>query len=122
MLLVRLGRFRFRVPGFLWRRLVAAEARRSGEGLGWFSADHGAVRDFTVTEIANTGRPVTDGQIAAGTGIAEDRVAGILKQLERAKSFLYRSDGASVDWAYPVTAAETPHRIRLDSGERFFAA
>jgi hypothetical protein len=37
-------------------------------------------------------------------------------------TFLYRSDGINVDWAYPAAAAVTPHRVRFDSGETLYAA
>jgi hypothetical protein len=37
-------------------------------------------------------------------------------------TFLYRGDGRNVDWAYPVTVEQTPHRVTFDNGERFFAA
>ncbi len=121
-LVVRLKRFGLRVPGILWRRVVAGEARRSGKSLEWFSADHHRVRDFAVTEIARTGAPLRPRSIAAATGLTDARLGEVLDDLERAKTFLYRSNGAHVDWAYPVTATTTPHLIRLDSGDRFFAA
>jgi hypothetical protein len=121
-LLIRLRRFGVRIPRILWHRLVAAEARRSGKRLEWFAADHHAVRDFAVTEIARTGSPVPPDRIAAATGVADERLPAVLDELERGMTFLYRSGGEAVDWAYPMAAAATGHRIRLDSGERFFAA
>ena len=72
--------------------------------------------------IIRTAEPVRPERFAAGTGVAADLVTGLLADLEKHKTFVFRSDGVNVDWAYPVTATETPHRIRLDSGERFFAA
>lgn len=121
-LLIRLKRFGLRVPRLLWERVIAAEARRSGRNLDWFTPDHHAVRDHAVTEIARSGNPVTVEQLAAATGLEHSRLAKVLDDLERAKTFLFRSSGDGVDWAYPVTAEDTGHRIRLDSGERFFAA
>lgn len=121
-LLIRLKRVGLRVPRLLWERVIAAEARRSGRNLGWFTADHHAVRNFAVTEIAATGAPVPAERFAAATGIDGSPLAKVLYDLERAKTFVFRSKGDDVDWAYPVTAEETGHRIRLDSGERFFAA
>jgi hypothetical protein len=60
--------------------------------------------------------------IATGVELDVDRVRGILDDLETHLTFLYRSDGHNVDWAYPVTAEQTPHRVMCDNGERFFAA
>ena len=121
-LVVRLGRVGMRLPASMWRRVVRAGARRAGKRLESLSSDHRRVRDFTVTEIIGTGRAVAPERIAEGTGIPADRIPGLLEDLERAKVFLFRSDGSSVNWAYPVTAEETPHRIRLETGERCFAS
>lgn len=121
-LLVRLGRIGVRVPDVLWHRILAGEARRSGRGIGWMTPQHHQVRDFAVTEIVRTGKALSPSQIAAGTGLGADRVAGLVAELERGKTFLYRSDGTNVDWAYPATAAATPHRVRFVSGETLYAA
>lgn len=121
VLIRRNGRF-FRVPGLLWRRTVRAEARRMRRRLGFMNRDHHRVRDFAVSEIARSGRPVSPAQVAAGAGLPESRVVPILDELERNMTFLFRRDGLRVDWAYPVTTERTPHRVCLDSGERFFGA
>lgn len=121
-MLVRLKRFDVRVPKILWRRVVEAEARRGGSRVAWFTEDHHRVRDFVVTEIARTGAPVRLGQITAACGIDEHRTTRVVEELEEGLTFLFRTGGDAVDWAYPVTAQQTPHRVRLDSGERFFAA
>jgi hypothetical protein len=122
-LLFRPGRrVGIRVPGFLWRRLAAAAARRSRKHLAWFGEDHHRVRDLAVTEIAHTAAPVTTPQIAAATGLAPERVEALLVDLEDAARCICRRDDAGVTWAYPVTSAKTPHRVRFETGERFFAA
>jgi hypothetical protein len=121
-LLVRLKRFGFRVPQLLWQRVISAEAKRSGRSLEWFTPEHHRVRDLAVTTIAATGAPVSPEELANASGVGEDRLAVVLDELERGKTFLYRTGGRAIDWAYPVTAEDTGHRIRLDSGERFFAA
>lgn len=120
--LARLSRLAVRVPRHLWRLVVVREARRAGHHIEWMTPAHHQLRDFAVTEIIRTAEPVSPEQFAAGTGVAVDLVSGLLTDLEKRKTFVFRSDGVNVDWAYPVTATETPHRIRLDSGERFFAA
>ena len=121
-LLIRLQRFGLRVPRLLWQRVISAEAKRSGKNLEWFTPDHHRVRDLAVTEIAATGSAVTPELLGSATGLEGRRLAQILDQLEKGKTFLYRTAGSDVDWAYPATAEDTGHRIRLDSGERFFAA
>ena len=121
-LFVRLGGTGLRVPRALWQQIVAGEARRSAGGIGWMTPEHHRVRDFAVTEIVRTGEALSPAQIAAGTGLGDDRAAGLTGELERGKTFLYRSDGINVDWAYPAAAAATPHRVRFVSGERLYAA
>ena len=49
-------------------------------------------------------------------------VYGSLDELERQMTFLCRRGGESVMWAYPVTAEETPHQVRIDGGAAFSAA
>jgi len=49
-------------------------------------------------------------------------VLRILDELEKKMTFLYRDEQGAVLWAYPVTAARTPHRITFSSGERISAA
>jgi hypothetical protein len=121
-LLVRLGRVGVRVPGALFQRIIAGQARRSGRGLGWMTPQHHRVHDFAVTEIVRTGAALSPAQLAAGTGLAAAAAAALVADLERGKTFVYRSDGTNVDWAYPATAAETPHRVRFASGETLYAA
>ena len=121
-LLIRLKRFGLRVPRILWQRVIDAEAKRSGKNLEWFTPDHHRVRDLAVTRIAATGSAVTPEQLGDATGLERGRLAQILDQLEEGKTFIYRTAGNDVDWAYPATAEDTGHGIRLDSGERFFAA
>ena len=121
-LLVKLGRFRVRLPGPLWRWIMAREAQRFARGVAWVTPDHHRVRDFAVTEIVRTGETLSPGRIAAATGLAAERAATIIDELERGKGFLFRTDGVNVDWAYPFTAAATPHRVTLGSGEPRYAA
>lgn len=121
-LFVRLGRAGLRVPRVLWRQVVSGEARRSAGGISWMTPEHHRVRDFAVTEIVRTGQALSPAQIVAGTGLGADRVAVLTAELEQGKTFLYRSDGISVDWAYPAAAAVTPHRVRFTSGETLYAA
>ena len=75
-----------------------------------------------VREIARRREPIEPGIIAAELDLPVDRVVEILDELERRMTFLYRSGGDDVVWAYPVTAEETPHQVRIDGGAAFSAA
>ena len=54
--------------------------------------------------------------------LPQNRVVDILVDLEARMTFLFRDEQGSVEWAYPVTAAQTPHRTEFTSGERTNAA
>jgi hypothetical protein len=121
-LLVKLGRFGVRLPGPLWRWVMTRESQRAARGIAWMTPDHHRVRDLAVAEVARTGAPLSPDRIAEATGLATDRVAGIIDELERGKVFLFRSDGVNVDWAYPFTAETTPHRVTFVAGAPRYAA
>ena len=121
-LLTRRRRHLVRVPAFVWKRKVRAEAQRATSQVSFMGPTHHSVRNFAVTELARTRRSLTPAAIAAGLDLDTDDVTEVLDELEAQLTFLYRQDGRNVDWAYPVTTEATPHRVRLDSGDRFFAA
>ena len=50
------------------------------------------------------------------------RVQAILEELERQRFFLVRNDDGAVEWAFTVTVAPTPHRLRFSSGETLWGA
>jgi hypothetical protein len=111
-----------RVPAVIWKRNVRMDARRVSARLEFMGPDHHRIRNFVVSELGRLQEPLSPGTIAAAVGIESDRVRNILDDLEAHMTFLYRRDGTNVDWAYPVTAEETPHRVAFDNGERFFGA
>ena len=121
-LLMRRKRRMFRLPAAIWRRTVRSEAQRAVARLEFMGPDHHRIRKFVVTELPRAQQPLSPEAIAAGVGVEIERVREILDELEAQLTFLYRSDGFNVDWAYPVTAEKTPHRVTFDNGERFFAA
>ncbi len=86
------------------------------------SADHHRVRNFVVQELPNAGQPLTAELIAQRLNLPLARMQVILDDLERRLTFLFRNDKGGVEWAYPVTAAKTPHRFTLTSGEALYAA
>ena len=121
-LLVRRKRRMFRLPAAVWRRNVRSEAHHAAARLGFMAADHHRIRNFVVAELPRARHPLSPEVIGEAMGLDITRVQQILDELEAHLTFLYRRDGRNVDWAYPVTAENTPHRVTLDNGERFFAA
>ena len=49
-------------------------------------------------------------------------MVGLLDDLEKHMTFLFRNAQGAVEWAYPVTVARTPHKVTFSSGEKLFAA
>ena len=120
-LLLGLGRHMIPIPRGLWWRAVQAGARKSRAGLDFMSDDHHRVRDFVVTELPRHGAPLPPEAISEALGLARPRVESILNELERHLTFLFRSKGDAVTWAYPVTVDETPHHARFSTGEEAYS-
>jgi hypothetical protein len=121
-LLVGIWRMMVGLPEPLWQRQVAAQARGARQSLDFMSEDHHQVRDFAVRELPRLGQPLSSALIAGELGLPLDRTETILDELEANMTFLYRGDGQSVTWAYPVTVDRTPHRVTLSTGEQTYAA
>jgi hypothetical protein len=110
------------MPMPLVRLAIGRDARRMRAALAFMSPDHHRVRDFVVTELPRAGHALAPDEIAAGTGLPRSRVDEVVAELERRLTFLYRTGGHEVDWAYPVTVDATPHRLTFNTGERLNAA
>jgi hypothetical protein len=116
-LLLGVSRYLLPIPRFIWQRQVRGDAR-----LDFMSVDHHRVRDFVVMEIPKAGKPLSPDSIAQALGLPLDRLSAILDDLELHLTFLFRNPQGDVEWAYPVTAACTPHHVAFSSGERIDAA
>lgn len=121
-LLLGIWRLTVGLPESLWQRQVARQARGAMAGLGFMSEDHHRVRDYVVRELPRVGAPLAPATIARGLDLSLDRTHAILDDLEKHMTFLYRGDGESVTWAYPVTVDHTPHHVTFSSGEQVYAA
>ena len=86
------------------------------------SEGHHRIRNWVVTELPRVGKPLSPERIARELRLPLDQVVGILDDLEKHMTFLFRDEQGAVEWAYPVTVAQTPHRVIFSSGERVNAA
>jgi hypothetical protein len=120
-LLLGVGRFMIPVPRVLWWRLMRANGRKIRASLRFMTAEHQRVRDFVVTELPRREEPLTPESIAATLRLPVARVGVVLDELERRLTFLFRSRGTAVTWAYPVTIDETPHHAAFSSGEEAYS-
>ena len=115
--------------GFMMRippMLSAKGARKSEKGAkanaDSLSKEERRVHHFIVMKMAIVKDPITAELIASELGMPNDQVLEIISKLESLKTFIYRSDGKGIDWAYPLSLENTGFRIRASSGEQFFAA
>lgn len=107
------------IPAWLWKRQVAALSQESRAGLT--PVQH-RIRDFVVQEMHRVEEPLSPEVIAQRLTLPLAEVRSTLDLLELGMVYLYRMDRVHVDWAYPVTADETPHHLQYSSGEQGYAA
>ena len=117
-MLVGLWRLTLPIPPARWKKMDEG----GGDPLGFMTEAHHRIRDFAVTELTRSGKPLTPEFIAQEMQLAQTCVVDILDELERHKTFLFRDARGAVTWAYPVTVAPTPHRVRFSTGEQVYAA
>ena len=121
-LLLGMRRFLLRIPRPIWQQEVARSARAAEKSLAFMTADHHKIRDFVVRELPRFAKPISPETIAQNLSIELEQVITILDELEKKLTFLYRNENGDVEWAYPVTAAQTPHRVTFSTGEQIYAA
>lgn len=120
-ILLGVGRRMVPVPECLFRTMAQRDARRLAR-VSKLEPDERRVQHFAVREIPRRREPIAPHVFADELDLPADEVGLILDELERRMTFLCRRGGDNVVWAYPVTAEETPHQVRIDGGEAFSAA
>ena len=115
--------------GFLMKipPLLSEKGARKGEkgakaNAASLSNEERRVHHFIVKNMAVVDAPITDKLIAEKLGMPDNRVLKILDKLEKLKTFIYRSDGNGINWAYPLSLDNTGFKLTASSGEQFFAA
>ena len=120
-ILLGVGRRMVPVPECLFRPMVQRDTKKLSKR-PVLEPDERRVQHFAVREIPRRREPIAPEVFAEELDLSLDEVSLILDELERRMTFLCRRGGDDVVWAYPVTAAETPHQVRMDGGEAFSAA
>jgi hypothetical protein len=115
--------------GFMMRipPMISDKGARKGEKGARANADslskeERRVHHFIVKKMAVVKKPITAGLVAAELGMPDNQVHEIINKLENLKTFIYRSDGKGINWAYPLSLENTGFRMTASSGEQFFAA
>jgi len=117
-----IGRFMIPIPQVISNRGLekgVSGARAKAELL---SEEERQVHYFVVKKMAVAKEPITAELVSEELGIEVNRVEEIIDKLEGLKTFLYRSDGKGINWAYPHSLENTGHKMTASTGERFFAA
>lgn len=110
------------VPWGVFTRMARHEATKAASAFGNLDDDQRRVHHFVVRDLPRTAQPMPPEHIAKTLEMPLVQVIEIVDELESRKLFLFRPGGRDVVWAYPVTAASTPHHMVFESGERIDAA
>jgi hypothetical protein len=110
------------LPREEWERNLSQVPGRFQDILSFMSEEHHLVRNFVVRELPRVDAPIPPEQIAEALNLTLPRTNAILNELERHLFFLVRNPAGAVQWAFPVTAADTDHHLTFNTGERLDAA
>lgn len=119
--LLGVGQRMIPVPEWLFRPMVKKDAKKLAKRPN-LEPDQRRVQHFAVREIPRRREAIAPEVFAAELDLSLEEIYQILGELERRMTFLCRRGGEDVNWAYPVTAEETPHQVRIDGGAAFSAA
>jgi hypothetical protein len=117
----------------LWRKIIPVpslvfnvESSNLRKGMAavadLLSEEERMIHHFIVRELPNIGKPMTLAFISHEMNLPMARVEAIVDKLEKVKTFIFRSQGKGIDWAYPATVADTPHHVTFSTGEQVYAA
>ena len=109
------------VPEALFMPMVRRDANKLAKR-SELEPDERRLQHFAVREIPRRREAIAPEVFARELDLSIDEVRQILDELEQRMTFLCRRGGEDVNWAYPVTADETPHQVRIDGGAAFSAA
>ena len=109
------------IPAMVWHRAIRANANKIPARLQFMTPDHHRVRNLAVDRLFRTGAPLPPDEIAQSLDLSPGRVGEILDDLERHLTFLFRRSGPAVNWAYPITVEQTPHRAKASTGEEAYS-
>jgi len=116
------GGFRIRIPFVLSNIGLKQGANGARKNAGQLSKEERRVHHFIVKKMAVAEDPIRAESIANELEMSYDRVNEIICKLESLKTFIYRSDGKGINWAYPLSLEDTGFRMTASTGEQFFAA
>jgi len=114
--------FMVRIPPWLAAKVSKKGEKGAKANADRLSKEERKVHHFIVMKMAVVKNPITTEVIANELRMPNDQVHEIINKLENLKTFIYRSDGKGINWAYPFSLENTGFRMTASSGEQFFAA
>ena len=111
-----------RIPPLLSEKGARRSEKGARENADSLSKEERRVHHYVVRKMASVRDPISVGLIACDLGMPDDQVVEVVNKLENLKTFIYRSDGVGIDWAYPLSLEDTGFKMFASSGEGFFAA
>jgi hypothetical protein len=114
--------FMIRIPPLLSEKGAKKGEKGAKANADCLTKEERRVHHFIVMKMAVVKDPITSELIANELDISAKIVHKIIDKLENLKTFIYRSDGKGIDWAYPLSLKNTGFRMTASSGEQFFAA
>jgi hypothetical protein len=121
-LMIGFWRYMINLPSRVWEKEISKARRKFEAELGFMTDEHRLVHHFVVRELPYAGEPLPPEVVAKKLDLPVSRVNGILDDLEKHMTFLFRDNHDRVVWAYPVTVDKTPHHVTFDTGEELYAA
>jgi len=121
-MLMGIGKFMVPIPQVIASKGLDKSVSGMRTKADILSPEERKIHHFVVSRIAETKTPLTAEQVGKGLDLPADRVEATIDKLEVLKTFLYRSDGKEINWAYPLSLEDTGHHLTDSTGERFFAA
>jgi hypothetical protein len=116
------GKFMLPIPLVISNKGLQKGVSGAKAKAGLLSEEEQKVHHFVVKKMADVQEPITAEFISEELGISLKTVVKIIEKLEVLKTFLYRSDGTGINWAYPLSLDNTGHRMTVSNGEQFSAA
>ncbi|MBC8440847.1 MAG: hypothetical protein H8D87_14355 [Deltaproteobacteria bacterium] len=114
--------FMMRIPPLLSEKGAKKGEKGAKANADCLSKEERRVHHFIVKKMAVVKGPITPELISNELNISNETVHEIINKLENLKTFIYRSDGKGINWAYPLSLEDTGFKMIASSGEQFFAA
>ena len=121
-MLMGIGGFMVPIPGMISGKGLEKGVEGIKARAALLSIEERRIHHFIVRKMAVVTEPITVELVSGELGLDLETVKNTIDKLEEMKTFLFRSDGLGVDWAYPLSLDNTGHLMTASTGERFFAA